>query len=54
VVAPGGVLYFSTNHQRFEPELDGIAASECVDITEETVPEDYRNKQVHRAWRIVR
>jgi 23S rRNA G2069 N7-methylase RlmK/C1962 C5-methylase RlmI len=53
VLAPGGVLYFSTNHQRFEPRLDGLPVRECREITAETVPEDYRNKQVHRAWRIV-
>ena len=55
LVAPGGVLYFSTNHQRFEPQLDGLRGlAECREITEETVPEDYRNRQVHRCWRIVR
>jgi len=55
LLAPGGVLYFSTNHQRFEPELEGLAGvAECHEITAETVPEDYRNKQVHRCWRFVR
>ncbi len=55
VVAPGGVLYFSTNHQRFEPQLDGLRdATECREITEDTVPMDYRNRQVHRCWRMVR
>jgi 23S rRNA (cytosine1962-C5)-methyltransferase len=55
LVAPGGLLYFSTNHQRFEPRLDGLAGvSECVEITEDTVPVDYRNRQVHRCWRIVK
>jgi 23S rRNA (cytosine1962-C5)-methyltransferase len=54
VILPGGVLYFSTNHQRFEPALDGLAATACEEITARTVPEDYRNKQVHRCWRIVK
>jgi len=49
VLAPGGVLWFSTNHQRFTPRLDGLRFSE-----EQTVPEDFRNRMAHRAFRIVR
>ena len=47
---PGGVLYFSTNHQRFEPRLQGLRAEE---ITRETAPPDYR-RAPHRCFRIVR
>lgn len=50
----GGVLWFSTNHQRFEPALDGLAAREVREVTAETVPEDYRNRAVHRCWRIAK
>jgi 23S rRNA G2069 N7-methylase RlmK/C1962 C5-methylase RlmI len=46
---PGGVLYFSTNHQRFEPQLQGLGATE---ITRETAPPDYR-RTPHRSFRIV-
>ena len=46
---PGGVLYFSTNHQRFEPRLEGLRAEE---ITRETAPRDYR-RTPHRCFRIV-
>src|SRR5438067_6774008 len=49
VLSPGGVLWFSTNHQRFAPELEGLRFTE-----EDTVPEDYRNRAVHRAFRIIR
>lgn len=49
VLAPGGVLWFSTNHQRFEPELDGLQAREV-----DTVPEDFRNRAAHRAFRITK
>jgi 23S rRNA G2069 N7-methylase RlmK/C1962 C5-methylase RlmI len=51
VVAEGGALWFSTNHQRFTPALDGLRATEK---TRETVPVDYRNEHVHRCWRIER
>jgi 23S rRNA G2069 N7-methylase RlmK/C1962 C5-methylase RlmI len=54
LLEPGGILYFSTNHQRFEPQLDGLDVSACDEITASTVPEDFRNLQVHRAWRIER
>jgi 23S rRNA (cytosine1962-C5)-methyltransferase len=46
---PGGVLYFSTNHQRFEPRMGGLRAEE---ITRETAPRDYR-RTPHRCFRIV-
>ncbi len=49
VLLPGGVLYFSTNHQRFEPRLDGLRATE---ITRETAPPDYR-RTPHRSFRMV-
>ncbi|HUJ27706.1 MAG TPA: class I SAM-dependent methyltransferase [Myxococcales bacterium] len=49
VLEPGGVLWFSTNHQRFAPQLEGLRFSE-----EDTVPKDYRNRGVHRAFRIIR
>jgi 23S rRNA G2069 N7-methylase RlmK/C1962 C5-methylase RlmI len=53
VLRPGGVLYFSTNHQRFEPAIAGLPAAEAREITAETVPEDFRNRAAHRAFRIV-
>jgi 23S rRNA G2069 N7-methylase RlmK/C1962 C5-methylase RlmI len=50
-LAPGGVLWFSTNHQRFAPALDGLPAEEW---TARTVPIDFRNRQAHRVWRLQR
>jgi 23S rRNA (cytosine1962-C5)-methyltransferase len=49
-----GVLIFSTNLQRFRPApgaFDGLNAEE---ISERTVPEDFRNRRIHRCWRLVR
>jgi len=53
VMAPGSVIYFSTNHQRFEPQLNNLPAANIKEITSSTVPDDYHNKQVHRCWRII-
>jgi len=53
VLVPGAVLYFTTHHQRFVPELGGLRLRTCEEITAQTVPDDYRNKTVHRCWRMV-
>ena len=53
VLAPGAVLYFVAHHQRLVPELGGLRVRACEEITEETVPEDFRNKTVHRCWRLL-
>lgn len=51
---PGGVIYFSTNHQRFEPHLDEVQGiSEWQDITKSTIDVDYRNDKVHQCYRLV-
>lgn len=49
VIEPGGTVYFSTNHQRFEPDLQGLAQS-IEEITERTIPVDFKNRQAHRCW----
>ncbi len=51
LLSPGGTLWFATAHQRFEPELEDLPVARAVEMTERTVPEDYRNRQVHRCWR---
>jgi 23S rRNA G2069 N7-methylase RlmK/C1962 C5-methylase RlmI len=53
LVEPGGVLYFSTNHQRFEPRLSGLPAREVREITGETAPRDYR-RTPHRCFRLIK
>ncbi|MDP3877708.1 MAG: bifunctional 23S rRNA (guanine(2069)-N(7))-methyltransferase RlmK/23S rRNA (guanine(2445)-N(2))-methyltransferase RlmL [Methylobacter sp.] len=53
LLAPGGVLYFSTNFRRFK--IDNAALSELIveDISAATVPEDFaRNPKIHYCWRI--
>ncbi|OGX38307.1 MAG: hypothetical protein A3C36_02475 [Omnitrophica WOR_2 bacterium RIFCSPHIGHO2_02_FULL_52_10] len=52
VMAPGASVIFSTNHQRFDPKLGRLKAKRIVELTAQTVPEDYRNKLIHRCWRI--
>lgn len=52
VMAPNGIVYFSTNHQRFDFKLNRLKVKNIKEITPKTIPEDYRNKLVHRCWRI--
>ncbi len=54
------VVYFSTNYRRFkfdQSSLSGAVEAEGAslsvhEISRQTVPEDFRNKRVHRCWRI--
>ncbi|HEY2030428.1 MAG TPA: class I SAM-dependent methyltransferase [Myxococcales bacterium] len=48
VLRPSGLLWFATNHQRFVPQLEGLAFEE---LTARTVPEDFRGTP-HRTFRI--
>ncbi len=52
VMAPGGVIWFSTNRRRFT--LDPTAVRGAVDdLTRETSPPDFRDRS-HRTWRFAR
>lgn len=53
VTAPGGTVVFSTNHQRFVPNFEGLPVESIEDITEKTVPIDFRNKHVHFCWKMI-
>ncbi|MBN8216993.1 MAG: class I SAM-dependent methyltransferase [Spirochaetes bacterium] len=53
VMVTGGIVFFSTNHQRFEPAMEGLRVSSNTELTPGTIPDDYRNRQVHRCWKLV-
>lgn len=52
VMAPGSVVFFSTNHQRFQPRLGGLPVKSLVELTPSTIPEDYRNRLIHHCYKI--
>lgn len=54
VLSESGVLWFSTSHARFIPQLDALPARSVREVSAETIPEDHRNRGVHRCWRIER
>ena len=48
-----GVVYFSTNFRRFKLDESTLGNVTIREITRQTVPEDFRNKRIHRCWRMV-
>ncbi len=51
-LATGGIIYFSTNFKRFKFDPALINASRTIEISKQTVPEDFRNRRIHRCWKI--
>ncbi|QDS98568.1 bifunctional 23S rRNA (guanine(2069)-N(7))-methyltransferase RlmK/23S rRNA (guanine(2445)-N(2))-methyltransferase RlmL [Adhaeretor mobilis] len=54
VTSPGGVIYFSTNSRRFKFDAAAVEGATSREISKQTVPEDFRNRRIHRCWRIVK
>lgn len=58
LLSPNGVLYFSTNSRRLsldDKELSALVPEYTLyidDITEWSIPEDFRSKKIHKAWKI--
>lgn len=53
-LAAGGVVYFSTNFRRFHLAADRLEPRFSIrEITNRTIPEDFRNERAHRCWRLV-
>ncbi len=55
----GGVLYFSTNSRRLKFETEILKSSVdfpifIKDISVLSIPFDFRNKKIHKAWKIIR
>ncbi len=50
LLSPGGELYFSNNLRSFRLDETALAGYESREISAHTVPEDFRNRKIHRAW----
>ncbi|HLL00477.1 MAG TPA: class I SAM-dependent methyltransferase [Myxococcaceae bacterium] len=53
VMAPGGVLYFSTNFLGFELSEAAARDMKAEELTPGSIPEDFQRKEIHRCWRMV-
>ena len=58
ILNPNGILYFSTNSRKLNFKTEILSEKldlenlQIEDITQKTIPDDFRNKKIHRAWRI--
>lgn len=53
LLAPNGVLYFSSNRRGFKLDTEALAGLHCKDITAQTVDEDFsRPRPPHKCWKI--
>lgn len=50
---PGATIYFSNNFRNFTPDLSRLNVRSWKDISAATVPEDFRNKQIHKCYEII-
>ena len=55
LLAPEGILYFSTNFRRFVVDKEALIPLTIQDISAKTIPEDFsRNPKIHYCWRITK
>ena len=47
-----GIIFFSTNFRRFKLSEGDLPHLHFHEISRQTVPEDFRNRRIHRCWRI--
>lgn len=52
LLSPGGVIIFSTNFRKFQMDASLLNEYQVVDITPKTMPIDFRDKHIHRCWKI--
>jgi 23S rRNA (cytosine1962-C5)-methyltransferase len=48
-----GVLYFSTNFRKFRLQEESLDSDKIEELTPASIPEDFRNRRIHRCWRIL-
>ncbi|NUN13437.1 MAG: class I SAM-dependent methyltransferase [Myxococcales bacterium] len=47
---PGGFVVFSTNARKFRLRIEELGDISTRDITDKTIPDDFRQKPSHRCW----
>lgn len=52
LLSPGGTIFFSTNYRRFRLAQEEIPRVRVQEISKRTVPADFRNKRIHRCWKM--
>jgi 23S rRNA (guanine2445-N2)-methyltransferase / 23S rRNA (guanine2069-N7)-methyltransferase len=55
LLAPGGLLLFSTNFRKFKLDADALKDLQVRDITRSSIPQDFaRDAKVHTCFEIQR
>ena len=53
ILESNATVYFSTNFRRFKLDEDGLDSRfQPIEITRQTIPDDFRNKRIHRCWKL--
>jgi len=50
---PGAKIYFSNNFRNFQPDFNRLRVRSIQDISLATIPEDFRNKNIHKCYEII-
>lgn len=51
---PGGIIYFSTNYRSFKLDAEALKGVEIEEISQRSIPMDFRDKKIHRCFRMQR
>jgi len=54
LLSDDGELFFSNNRRGFKLDTTALGGCDIRDISRQTVPEDFSNKQIHQCWIIKR
>jgi 23S rRNA (cytosine1962-C5)-methyltransferase len=52
ILNEGGILYFSTNFRKFKLQAELLNSDKIKDISNWSIPEDFRDKKIHYCWEI--
>ncbi len=50
----GGELFFSTNFRKFQLDPRLLARYRFEELTPDSIPPDFRDRKIHRCWRVTR
>lgn len=51
-LAKNGTMLFSSNFRRLKLDEEAISNAQIREISNRTVPEEFRNQRIHRSWLI--
>lgn len=52
LLSPDGVIFFSTNSRKFTLDPSQLPPCQILNVTQKTLPIDFRDPKIHQCWRI--